>query len=82
VIVVTVRTVLDDQLQETIFQFEHLEGVVVCINRDEGEGAKTEKLAKALDASQPFIIVTIQTFPYVLKAIENSTSLTVKVVLS
>ncbi|MEH0373026.1 type I restriction endonuclease subunit R [Vibrio mimicus] len=75
VIVVTDRTVLDDQLQDTIYQFEHAEGVVGRINRKEGDGSKSEKLATALETSQPIIIVTIQTFPHVLKAIENSTSL-------
>ncbi|EIA1341700.1 type I restriction endonuclease subunit R [Vibrio parahaemolyticus] len=75
VIVVTDRTVLDDQLQDTIYQFEHADGVVGRINRKEGEGSKSEKLATALETSQPIIIVTIQTFPHVLKAIENSTSL-------
>jgi len=75
VIVVTDRTVLDDQLQDTINQFEHVDGVVGRINRNEGDGSKSEKLAAALEASQPIIIVTIQTFPYVLKAIENSVSL-------
>ena len=75
VIVVTDRTVLDDQLQETIYQFEHTDGVVGRINRDEGEGSKSEKLAAALENSQPIIIVTIQTFPFVLRAIENSVSL-------
>jgi type I restriction enzyme R subunit len=75
VIIVTDRTVLDDQLQETIYQFEHVDGVVGRINRQEGDGSKSEKLASALEASQPIIIVTIQTFPHVLKAIENSTSL-------
>nr|WP_319947068.1 DEAD/DEAH box helicase family protein [uncultured Shimia sp.] len=75
VIIVTDRTVLDDQLQETIYQFEHVDGVVGRINRQEGDGSKSEKLAKALEESQPIIIVTIQTFPHVLKAIENSTSL-------
>jgi len=75
VIVVTDRTVLDDQLQETIYQFEHTDGVVGRINREEGEGAKSEKLAAALEASQPIIIVTIQTFPFVLRAIENSANL-------
>jgi len=75
VIVVTDRTVLDDQLQDTIYQFEHTDGVVGRITRDEGEGSKSEKLAKALENSQPIIIVTIQTFPFVLKAIENSVSL-------
>ncbi|MDG2666943.1 DEAD/DEAH box helicase family protein, partial [Vibrio parahaemolyticus] len=75
VIVVTDRNVLDDQLQDTIYQFEHADGVVGRINRKEGDGSKSEKLATALETSQPIIIVTIQTFPHVLKAIENSTSL-------
>lgn len=75
VIIVTDRTVLDDQLQDTIYQFEHVDGVVGRINRKEGDGSKSEKLASALEGSQPIIIVTIQTFPYVLKAIENSVSL-------
>lgn len=75
VIVVTDRTVLDDQLQDTIYQFEHADGVVGRINRKEGEGSKSEKLAEALMSSQPIIIVTIQTFPYVLKAIEDSSVL-------
>lgn len=75
VIVITDRTVLDAQLQDTIYQFEHMDGVVGRISRDLGEGSKSEKLAAALESSQPIIIVTIQTFPYVLKAIENSVSL-------
>lgn len=75
VIVVTDRTVLDDQLQDTIYQFEHQDGVVGRINNKEGDGSKSEKLAAALENSQPIIIVTIQTFPFVLKAIENSVSL-------
>jgi len=72
VIVVTDRTVLDSQLQATISQFEHQDGVVGRINRDEGQGSKSEKLATALEQSQPIVIVTLQTFPHVLAAIENS----------
>ena len=75
VIIVTDRTVLDEQLQDTIYQFEHVDGVVGRINNKEGDGSKSEKLAAALENSQPIIIVTIQTFPFVLKAIENSVSL-------
>ncbi len=75
VIVVTDRTVLDDQLQDTIYQFEHADGMVGRINRDEGQGSKSEKLATALEHSQPIIIVTIQTFPFVLAAIEDSVTL-------
>lgn len=75
VIVVTDRTILDAQLQDTIYQFEHADGVVGRINNKEGDGSKSEKLASSLEKSQPIIIVTIQTFPFVLKAIENSTVL-------
>ncbi len=74
VIVVTDRTVLDDQLQDTIYQLEYADGVVGRINRETGQGSKSEKLAAALEGSQPIIIVAIQTFPHVLKAIENSVS--------
>ncbi len=75
VIVLTDRTVLDSQLQETISQFDHKEGVVVAINRDEGEGSKSKKLAEALEKSASIIIVTIQTFPFVLQAIQERTTL-------
>ena len=75
VIVITDRTVLDDQLQDTIYQFEHADGVVGKINRKESDGSKSEQLAAALVDSQPIIIVTIQTFPFVLKAIEDSSVL-------
>jgi type I restriction enzyme R subunit len=75
VIVVTDRTVLDNQLQETIYQFDHAEGVVCRINREEGEGSKSEQLASALEAATPIIIVTIQTFPFVMKAIRERVTL-------
>ncbi len=75
VIVITDRTILDDQLQDTIYQFEHADGVVGKINRKEGGGSKSEQLAEALINAQPIIIVTIQTFPFVLKAIEDSSVL-------
>ncbi|MCP4628066.1 MAG: type I restriction endonuclease subunit R, partial [bacterium] len=75
IIVVTDRNVLDAQLQDTIYQFEHVDGVVGRINKNEGEGSKSEKLAAALENSQPIIIVTIQTFPFVLKAIEDDVGL-------
>ncbi|MFS2221019.1 type I restriction endonuclease subunit R [Pantoea sp. B65] len=74
VIVITDRTVLDSQLQETIGQFEHASGVVSSINRDEGD-SKSAQLTEALTNGTPIIIVTIQTFPHVLKAIQESTSL-------
>jgi len=59
----------------TISQFEHKEGVIVRVNRDEGEGSKSEQLADALERSAAIIIVTIQTFPFVLDLIRERTTL-------
>ncbi|MBX0329986.1 DEAD/DEAH box helicase family protein, partial [Oscillochloris sp. ZM17-4] len=73
VIVVTDRTVLDAQLQETIYQFEHKTGVVAKI--ESKAGVKSEQLAKALLDRTPIIIVTLQTFPFALEAIRTQGSL-------
>ncbi|MFA5331427.1 MAG: type I restriction endonuclease [Methanoregula sp.] len=59
VIVVTDRLVLDQQLQNTIYQFEHKQGVVQKINKD------STQLAHALAAGTPLIITTLQKFPFV-----------------
>jgi type I restriction enzyme, R subunit len=75
VVVITDRTVLDSQLQETISQFEHKEGVVVRINRDEGDGSKSAQLTDALERGAAIIIVTIQTFPFIIEAIRERTTL-------
>ena len=75
IIVITDRTVLDSQLQETISQFEHKDGVVVRINREDGEGSKSEQLTIALEHSAAIIIVTIQTFPFIIEAIRERTTL-------
>lgn len=75
VIVITDRTVLDAQLQETIYQFEHAEGVVCRISREDGEGSKSAQLVEALSGSTRIIIVTLQTFPFVLEAIREQTRL-------
>ena len=75
VIVITDRTVLDNQLQETIFQFDHRRGVVTRVSRDYGDGSKSEQLANALEEATSIIIVTIQTFPFVLKLLQERTSL-------
>ena len=73
VIVITDRTVLDDQLQDAIYQFEHKHGVVARITSE--HGAKTGQLADALKAAKPIIIVTLQTFPFLLDAIRGETDL-------
>jgi type I restriction enzyme R subunit len=59
VIVVTDRTVLDRQLQDTIYQFEHRQGVVQKIDED------SRQLAQALQSAVPVIITTLQKFPFV-----------------
>lgn len=78
VIVVTDRTVLDAQLQEAIKQIEHQHGLIAAINRDDkaqAGKAKSQQLEEALLGSSPIIIVTIQTFPFVMEAILTNTSL-------
>ena len=59
VIVVTDRVVLDQQLQDTIYQFEHKRGVVQQIDED------SRQLAEALESAVPVIITTLQKFPFV-----------------
>jgi len=71
VIVVTDRTVLDSQLQNTIYQFEHAQGVVKPISRDVGNQSKSEQLADALSEHTRIIIVTIQTFPALFDALDR-----------
>lgn len=78
VIVVTDRTVLDAQLQEAIQQIDHQRGLIAAINRDDKEQigkSKSKQLEEALLSNKPIIIVTIQTFPYVVEAILTNTSL-------
>ena len=65
VIVITDRLVLDQQLQNTIYQFDHKEGVVQKIDED------TQQLAKALSDGVPIIISTIQKFPFITQAIQT-----------
>lgn len=75
VIVVTDRTVLDDQLQKAIKQIEGVDGTVATINADEvrkaGEGSKSGLLAKQLLSGKLIVIVTMQTFPHALEAIRE-----------
>jgi type I restriction enzyme R subunit len=71
VIVVTDRTVLDSQLQNTIYQFEHAQGVVKPISRDVGNQSKSVQLAEALAEQTRIIIVTIQTFPALFDALDK-----------
>jgi len=62
VVVITDRKVLDQQLQDTIYQFEHAHGVVEKIDVDSAQ------LADALAGQQARIIITtLQKFPVVLQ---------------
>ncbi|MBU4566346.1 MAG: DEAD/DEAH box helicase family protein [Desulfarculus sp.] len=59
VVVITDRRVLDQQLQDTVYQFEHKQGVVEKIDVD------SNQLAQALANGVPIIITTLQKFPFV-----------------
>lgn len=65
VIVVTDRRVLDQQLQNTIYQFEHKTGVVQKIDKD------SNQLASALGYGTNIIITTLQKFPYVVDKVSE-----------
>src|SRR5690625_754639 len=69
VIVVTERTVLDQQLQDTIYQFDHAEGVVELI--DDKRGSESEDLAEELGLQKRIIVVTIQTFPALFEVLAH-----------
>ena len=65
VVVVTDRRVLDQQLQNTIYQFEHKTGVVQKIDED------TQQLVRALSGGTPIVITTIQKFPFIARALST-----------
>ncbi len=65
VVVITDRRVLDSQLQDTIYQFEHKTGVVQKIDKD------SDQLAEALIGGVPIIITTLQKFPFVIGKIDK-----------
>ena len=67
VLVLTDRRVLDQQLQGTIYQFDHKEGVVRRIQ--DGQG-KSRQLAEALGEGCPIIICTIHSFGAVAEKLE------------
>lgn len=65
VVVVTDRRVLDQQLQDTIYQFEHRQGVVQKIDED------SRQLAEALSNATPIIITTLQKFPFLARQLQK-----------
>ncbi|MEY9963409.1 type I restriction enzyme R subunit [Streptacidiphilus sp. MAP12-16] len=64
IVVITDRTVLDRQLQRTIYQFDHTPGVVKKIDED------STQLASSLGgATAKIVISTLQMYPFVLQKI-------------
>ena len=63
IIVITDRLVLDKQLQDTIYQFEHVDGVVVKIDNN------STQLADALNTGKKIIITTLQKFPFIVEKV-------------
>lgn len=65
VIIITDRLILDHQLQDTIYQFEHKQGVVQKIDEN------SLQLTQALQSFTPIIISTLQKFPYVSRHLQR-----------
>jgi type I restriction enzyme R subunit len=65
VVVITDRRVLDQQLQDAIYQIEHAQGVVQAIDDN------SRQLAEALLGGTAIVITTLQKFPWVLKSLLN-----------
>ena len=61
IIIVTDRRVLDRQLQNTVKQFQQVDGVVNCIDKH------SDQLRKALESGKDIIISTLQKFPVIAK---------------
>jgi type I restriction enzyme R subunit len=74
-IIVTDRTVLDNQLRDAVKQIDHQFGVIDAIDRKKSSKSKSKQLAEALMIGTPIIIVTIQTFPYAMEAIVTEKAL-------
>lgn len=65
VIVVTDRRVLDSQLQDTVYQFDHVEGVVVKVDKN------AQQLKQAIEDGAGIIITTLQKFPVIYKEVNS-----------
>jgi type I restriction enzyme R subunit len=68
VVVITDRLILDSQLQNTIYQFEHKAGMVQPIDKH------STQLAEALSKGVPIIITTLQKFPFVIEKVDELAS--------
>ena len=63
VVVITDRRVLDQQLQDAVYQIEHAQGVVKAIDKD------SKQLASALVDGTMIVITTLQKFPFVMRGL-------------
>ena len=63
VVVISDRRVLDDQLQDAVYQIEHAQGVVKAIDKD------SQQLAHALVDETKVVITTLQKFPFVMRGL-------------
>ncbi|MFF7058420.1 type I restriction endonuclease subunit R [Achromobacter spanius] len=73
VIVVTDRTVLDENIRDDMNLVQSSRGLVVTVG--EKSGAKSPQLKKALLEGDHIITCTLQTFPEVMKLIEDTKEL-------
>lgn len=65
IVVITDRLVLDKQLQDTIYQFEQVDGVVVKIENNSAQ------LSEALNTGKKIIVTTLQKFPFILDNVND-----------
>ena len=72
VLVVSDRNVIDSQLQDALFDFERIKGVVATIKGE--DGSKSGELAAALSGDKKIVVVTIQTFPHALAEVRKLTA--------
>lgn len=66
VIVVTDRKILDSQLQNTVYQFERVAGVVEKIDKNSAQ------LLQAINSGKKIIITTLQKFPVIFKEVNSA----------
>lgn len=67
IFVITDRKVLDQQLQDNIYQFEHTNGFIEKIDKNKS----SRDLLKAINDGKKIIITTLQKFPIIYKEIES-----------
>jgi type I restriction enzyme R subunit len=72
VLVVSDRSVIDSQLQETLENLERRKGVVASITTE--KGIKSEQLAAALSGDKKIVVCTIQTFQDLIKKMQELTA--------